>query len=218
MSDSERLIAMLAAEARPVRRLRPPLARAALWLLAAGAVVALSVAYHGVQPASLEALAAPREMFEWLLTLATAIGAVVAAFYVSLPDRSPRWALLGIVPAVAWLASAGFGCLVEIRELGAAAFAWGEPWLCLRYIAEMGVPLTAIMLLMLRHAGPLRPRATMLLAALGMAALSAVGLAFFHPDHTAWLGLLWHGAALAIVLAGGALGAAVLRKLYAPRY
>ncbi len=218
MSESERLIAQLAADARPVRRLRPPLTRAALWLLAAGAVVAVSVAYHGVQPASLEALGEAHEMFEWLLTLATGVGAVIAAFYISLPDRSPRWALLGILPAVAWLASTGFGCLAEFLEMGAAAFAWGEPWLCLRYIAEMGVPLTAVMLLMLRHAGPVRPLATMLLAALGMAGLSAAGLAFFHPDHTAWLGLLWHGAALAIVLAGGALGAAMLRKLYAPRH
>ena len=83
--------------------------------------------------------------------------------------------------------------------------------------AEMGVPLTVLMLVILRYAGPVRPLATMLLAALGMSGLSAAGLAFFHPVHTAWLGLVWHGAALAIVLASGALGSALLRMLYAPR-
>jgi hypothetical protein len=121
------------------------------------------------------------------------------------------------VPAAAWLATVGFGCFAEFLTMGAAAFAWGEPWLCLRYIAEMGVPLTVLTLMMLSYAGPVRPLATMLLAALGMSGLSAAGLAFFHPTHTAWLGLVWHRAALAIVLACGAPGAALLRMLYAPR-
>ena len=99
--------------------------------------------------------------------------------------------------------------------MGWAAFAWGEPWLCFRYITEMGVPLTVVSLIMLRHAGPIRPLQTMIMAALGMSALSAAGLTFFHPDHTAWLGLIWHGAALAVVLACGALSAAALRMSYA---
>ena len=214
---SEDLIAALAAEAKPVKPLRPPMARAALWIAVAGAIVALSVWLHGVNEDLLADMSEPYHALEWLLTLATGIGAIVAAFYVSLPDRSPRWALLGLVPAGAWLATVGFGCFAEFLTMGAAAFAWGEPWMCLRYIAEMGVPLTVLMLVILRYAGPVRPLATMLLAALGMSGLSAAGLAFFHPVHTAWLGLVWHGAALAIVLASGALGSALLRMLYAPR-
>lgn len=212
---SEDLIAALAGSARPVKRLAPPLARAALWLAIAGFVVAISVYFHGVRDDLVEELRQPREMAEWLFTLATGIGGIVAAFYVSLPDRSPRWALLAFAPGAIWLATVGFGCLVEYDAMGRAAFAWGEPWMCLRYIVEMGVPLTAVALLMLRHAGPIRPGLTMVLAALGMSGLSAAGLTFFHPEHTAWLGLIWHGAALAIVLGFGALGAALLRRLYA---
>ena len=42
MSEAtERLIGRLAAQAEPVRRLRPPAVRAALWLLAVGAVAGM---------------------------------------------------------------------------------------------------------------------------------------------------------------------------------
>jgi hypothetical protein len=121
------------------------------------------------------------------------------------------------VPAAFWLAAVGLGCLADLTAMGSAAFAWGEPWLCFRYITELGVPLTLVSLVMLRYAGPIRPLQTMMMAALGMSGLSAAGLAFFHPDHTAWLGLIWHGLALCVVLACGALGAALLKALYAGR-
>lgn len=217
MKSSEDLIAALAGSARPVAPLRPPMLRAAIWLALAIAVVATSVAVHGVNEGLLADLLQPLNLLEWLAALATGIGAIVAAFHLSLPDRSPRWALLALLPAGLWLATVGFGCLADIAAMGAAAFAWGEPWLCFRYITEMGVPLTLVTLVMLRYAGPIRPMQTMMMAALGMSGLSAAGLTFFHPDHTAWLGLIWHGAALALVLASGALGAAVLKAIYARR-
>lgn len=217
MKRSEDLIAALAGTAQPVKPLRPPMLRAAIWLALAIAVVAASVAFHGVNDDLLADLLQPLNLLEWLAALATGIGAIVAAFHLSLPDRSPRWALLALLPAGVWLASVGLGCLADFVAMGSAAFAWGEPWLCFIYITQMGVPLTLVSLLMLRYAGPIRPLQTMVMAALGMSGLSAAGLTFFHPDHTAWLGLIWHGAALAVVLACGALGAALLKALYARR-
>jgi hypothetical protein len=214
---SEDLIAALTGSARPVKPLLPPMLRAAIWLALAVAVVAGSVAVHGVKADLLADLLQPLNLLEWLAALATGVGAIVAAFHLSLPDRSPRWALLAVAPAALWLASVGLGCLADVAAMGSAAFAWGEPWLCFRYITELGVPLTIVTLIMLRYAGPIRPLQTMVMAALGMSGLSAAGLAFFHPDHTAWLGLIWHGAALAVVLACGALGAALLKALYARR-
>lgn len=217
MNRSEDLIAALAGSARSVTPLRPPMMRAAIWLALAIAVVAVSVYMHGVKDDLVEDMLQPLEMLEWLAALATGVGAIVAAFHLSLPDRSPRWALLALIPAALWLATVGLGCLADVVEMGWGAFAWGEPWLCFRYITEMGVPLTLVSLVMLRYAGPIRPLQTMVMAALGMSGLSAAGLTFFHPEHTAWLGLIWHGAALALVLACGALGAAVLKAVYARR-
>lgn len=215
---SEDLIAALAGSARPVKPLPPPMRRAAIWLALAITIVAISVAFHGVNDDLLADLLQPLHLLEWLAALATGIGAIIAAFHLSLPDRSPRWALLALLPAGLWLATVGIGCLADIAAMGmAAAFAWGEPWLCFIYITQMGVPLTLVSLVMLRYAGPIRPLQTMMMAALGMSGLSAAGLTFFHPDHTAWLGLIWHGAALAVVLACGALGAALLKALYARR-
>ena len=43
------LIDALCASLQPVRRLRPPLLRAALWLLLAAAVVALLAIFHGTR-------------------------------------------------------------------------------------------------------------------------------------------------------------------------
>lgn len=220
MSDanrSEELIAALAAEAKPVGRLAPPLRRAALWLALAVAIVAASVLWHGVDADLAAELLEPLHFAEWLAALATGVGGIIAAFHLTLPDRSPRWVWLALGPAGLWLATVSLGCLGDYLAMGMDAFAWGEPWLCLEYITQMGVPMTLLSLIMLRFAGPIRPVQTMLLAGLGMAGLSAAGLAFFHPPHTAWLGLLWHGAAVAVVLANGALGAALLRRLYAPR-
>jgi hypothetical protein len=218
MSESNRsedLIAALAAEARPVKPLRPPMWRAALWLALAVAIVALSVLYHGVNDDLAAELLEPLHLLEWLAALGTGIGGIIAAFHLSLPDRSPRWAWLAVAPAGAWLATVSLGCVADALAMGWDAFAWGEPWLCFEYITQIGVPLTLLSVVMLRYAGPIRPMQTMVLAALGMSGLSAAGLTFFHPDHTAWLGLIWHGAAFAVVVACGALGATLLKVLYA---
>ena len=44
------LIESLVAGAKPVRRLRPPAARAALWLLFAAAIVSVLAVSHGLRP------------------------------------------------------------------------------------------------------------------------------------------------------------------------
>lgn len=212
---SERLIDSLTADARPVRRLRPPLVRAALWIAVAVTVVAVTVVVHGVRPDLLDKAREPLALLEWLAAVATGIGAFLAAFHLSLPDRSSRWALAAIVPAAVWLATLGLGCLADFLADGMAAFAWGTSWSCFRYITEMGLPLTIVVLLALRHAGPVRPVATMLAAGLGAAALSAAGLTLFHGLDAAWLVLIWHGLALLAVIGAASLGGAILRRVYA---
>ena len=50
MITTPELIDLLAQNATPVRRLRPPLARAALWLLLAAFLFALLAIAHGLRP------------------------------------------------------------------------------------------------------------------------------------------------------------------------
>ena len=209
---SEDLIAALASQAAPVRRLRPPAWRTAGLVTLAGAIVALSVAWHGLRPDLAEKMSEPLYLLEWLASLATALGAFLAAFHLSLPDRSPRWLAAALVPAAIWLSAIGIGCLADFTEHGAHAFAWGVSLPCFRYITEMGIPLTLVVLVMIRHAAPIRPIPATLCAGLGAAALSAAGLSLFHDLEASWLVLIWHGSALITVLALAGLGGLVLRR------
>jgi hypothetical protein len=198
----------LAAGLAPVRRLRPPVWRAAAWLGFAASVLALAVALHGGFRHDLAArLALPYEVVQLAASVATGVLAAVAAFHLALPDRSPRWALLPLPALALWVASLGWGCLADLARVGPEALVLGTSWGCLRFIAGLGLPLTATMLWVLRHAGPVRPVPVALLGGLAAAALCSFGLSLFHHLDAAAMVLAWHGGAMAlVVLLGWAVG------------
>lgn len=205
---TEDLIADLAAGLAPVRRLRPPVWRAAAWLGFAASVLALAVALHGGFRHDLAArLALPYEVVQLAASVATGVLAAVAAFHLALPDRSPRWALLPLPALALWVGSLGWGCLADLARVGPEALVLGTSWGCLRFIAGLGLPLTATMLWALRHAGPVRPVPVALLGGLAAAALCSFGLSLFHHLDAAAMVLAWHGGAMAlVVLLGWAVG------------
>jgi hypothetical protein len=205
---TEDLIADLAAGLAPVRRLRPPVWRAAAWLSFAASVLALAVALHGGLRHDLAArLALPYEVVQLAASVATGVLAAVAAFHLALPDRSPRWALLPLPALALWVGSLGWGCLADLARVGPEALVLGTSWGCLRFIAGLGLPLTATMLWALRHAGPVRPVPVALLGGLAAAALCSFGLSLFHHLDAAAMVLAWHGGAMAlVVLLGWAVG------------
>lgn len=205
---TEDLIADLAAGLAPVRRLRPPVWRAAAWLGFAASVLALAVALHGGFRHDLAArLALPYEVVQLAASVATGVLAAVAAFHLALPDRSPRWALLPLPALALWVGSLGWGCLADLARVGPEALVLGTSWGCLRFIAGLGLPLTATMLWALRHAGPVRPVPVALLGGLAAAALCSFGLSLFHHLDAAAMVLAWHGGVMAlVVLLGWAVG------------
>lgn len=196
------LIGQLAAELRPVRRLPPPAIRAALWIGFAALVVAAFVAIFGPRHDLMERMARSHEVAQFAFAVATGVLAAIAAFELSLPDRSERWALLPLPTAMAWGGSLGMGCLADMDRMGPEALALGTSWGCFRFIVLMGVPLAASMVWMLRHAGPIRPVPVAALGGLAGAALSAAGLSLFHHLDAALMVLLWHGGSAALVVAG----------------
>jgi hypothetical protein len=105
------LIESLAARAEPVRRLRPPLVRAAAWLLFAGLMVVLMAAIKGLRPDLGSSLEQPRFAIDVAAALATGILAAVAAFVASLPDRSRLWLWLPVPALLVWVANIGHSCL-----------------------------------------------------------------------------------------------------------
>ncbi|MFC7538514.1 NrsF family protein [Siccirubricoccus deserti] len=93
------------------------------------------------------------------------------------------------------------GCLADVARLGPIEGQLGTSWGCLRFILLLGAPLAAALLLLLRHAGPVRPRPVLLLGALASAALCSAGLTLFHHLDAAVMVLLWHGGAALLLLA-----------------
>ncbi len=63
------------------------------------------------------------------------------------------------------------------------------------------------MLIMVRYAAPLRPRAVTMIGALSVAAITSTALSLFHDLDATMMILLWNlGTAALIVALGGALG------------
>jgi hypothetical protein len=197
VADAERLIEKLAAEARPVRRLRPPGLRAALWLGAAGATIALASTLFSDLHLVMARMQNERLVWEMAGMLLTGILAVVAAFYLSLPDRSPFWALLPLPPLALWLATTGYSCYSHWFTDG---WAPGSSWACLKFIIGVSVPLAASLLYLLRRAAPLAPVRVAAVGGLGVAAIAAFTLQFFHPFDVTFLDLGTQVAAAALVV------------------
>ena len=195
------VVAHLSADLRPVRRLPAPPVRAAAWIgLMAAMAAALSVFCD--LPALRDRLAAAPDM--WLAvagSTATAMLAALAAFELSVPGRSPRWALLPMPTLILWAWASGLGCL---RTWGApspsALGPVGEAGHCLTHILMMSVPLMTVMMVMVRRACPLRPNITALVSGLAVAAASATLLNFDHPYDASATDLLAHLVAVLLVI------------------
>lgn len=199
-SPHDRLIQGLASDLKPVRRLPSPGKRALAWL-AFVAIVACLLAPIADLPALERRLMAEPDM--WLAVTGstlTALLATVAAFQLSLPDRSRAWAWLPLPPALLWIGASGAGCLRSwfVPETHAADLSEARD--CLLFILALSVPLSALLFMMLRRAYPLQPGLTAAIAGLAVAAAAATLLNFFHPFDAAATDLAVHAFAVALVI------------------
>ena len=206
------LIGALAANVTPVRRLRPPLARATLWLSFAAVVLVLLAVSHGGRPDLALRLRQPTFVVSIAASLLTGILAALAVFLVSVPDRSRAWLLLPLPALVVWISTIGYGCLTDWVDLDAGSFRVGEAARCFATLVLTSVPLSLLMFVMLRHAAPLRPMPVALTGSLAVAAITASALSLLHAfDATAMI-LRWNlGSAALVVGMGSLLG----RKMFA---
>ena len=197
MTDTRTLIDQLAIRAQPVQPLASPLRRTLLWAVLAAAVIVLVVANYKLQPG---ALAAAPQQIEWLGSVLTALLAAYAVFQISVPGRSPSWAWLPLPAMLLWLSGLGWGCGREFLRSGSASFAFqSASWECAQAITLISIPLGLIMLLMVRHAGVVRPTPTAMLAALSAAAMSAAAVQLVHRGESALMVLVWHMGAVAML-------------------
>jgi hypothetical protein len=196
----DRLIDALAADLRPVRPLLPPALRTLLWLILVAIVAAVLAMFADVS-ATWHRLSAISDM--WIAALgsiATMATAALAAFELSLPDRSRAWALLPLPAATLWVGASGLGCIRSVLLPGTHVPAAGETLDCLLFIVGLSVPLSAALMVMLRRGYSLAPRLTAAMAGLASAASAATLLNLFHPFAVAAADLFVHGIAVLIVV------------------
>ena len=200
-ASHDQLIRGLAADLRPVRRLRPPLIRALAWL-AVFAVLAAGLAVFANLDAVWQRISAAPDL--WLAVIGstvTAILAAIAAFELSLPDAPRILAVLPLPAALLWAGASGFGCLRVWVAPESHVAVINEARDCLIFIVLLSVPLSALLLVMLRRAYPLYPGPTAAIGGLAVAAAAATLLNFFHPYDAAATDLAVHTVAVVLVIA-----------------
>jgi hypothetical protein len=193
------LIDALVECATPVRRLRPPLVRAGLWLILAAFILVLLAIGHGVRTDLAERLNQPVFAVSIAAALATAILAAVAAFMVSLPDRSQWWLVLPAPALAVWVGTIGYGCLTDWVGIGPDGVHLGETLRCFATLVLTSVPLAIALAVMLRHAALLRPGAVTLAGALAVAAITSSALSLFHDLDATMMILIWNLGTAALI-------------------
>ena len=210
-TSHDALIRGLADDLSPVTPLAAPAWRAAGWL---AAVVLLGIcgAWFADLPALAHRLSATPDMYLAVAgSTLTAVLAAFAAFQLSLPDRSRLWALLPLPPALVWILASGVGCLRTSLITGTHAPEMSEERDCLLVIVGLSLPLSVLLIVMLRKAYALQPGLTALIAGLASAAAAATLLNFFHPYDATASDLAVHFAAVAaVVMANRMFGARTL--------
>jgi hypothetical protein len=208
------LIETLSAQATPVRRLRPPLVRTGVWLLAAALVLGLLALLYGFRPDLAERLRHPSFALALAGALLTGVLAAVAAFHLSLPDRSRAWVLLPLPPLVLWLSTIGYGCLTDWVDVGPAGIEPGATLACFVTLVIASVPSSVVLLVMLRHTARLQPTVVAMTGGLASAGIAATALSLFHELDATVMVLVWNlGASALIVALAGMFGRSLFARV-----
>jgi hypothetical protein len=210
------LIDALVECATPVRRLRPPLVRAVLWLAFAGLILALLAIGHGVRADLAERLHEPMFAVSIAAALATGILAAMAAFAISLPDRSRWWLVLPLPALGMWIATIGYGCFADWVSIGPDGIRLGEELRCVVLLLLTSVPLAIALAAMLRYAALLRGGAVAMMGGLAVAAITATALSLLHNHDATVMILVWNlGTAALITSVGSLFGRRIFRWMAA---
>ena len=211
-ASREAFILKLAAELKPVQRLPSPARRAVVWLTAVVALAFMLAAVADRPGVAARLAAAPDLWLSLIGSTLTMILAVLAAFELSLPDRSPRWALLPIPAAMLWLGASGVGCLRGWLVPDVHPATLNDTKDCISFIIALSVPLSALLFGMLRRGHTLQPGLTAAVAGIASAAAAASLLVLFHPYDASVTDLAVHIVAVALVIiASRAYGGRVLQ-------
>jgi hypothetical protein len=216
--SNEQLVQALSADLTPVDRLAPPSLRVLLWLAMVGAV-ALALTMVSDVGAMIQRLVAAPDL--WLAAMGSALTAVLAAaaaFQLALPDRKAAWALLPLPAVLLWIGASGMGCLRPWSIADAYPMPPDGTEHCLIFILGLSLPLSLLLIVMMRRGFSLRPNLTAIIGGLACASAAATLLNFIHPYDAAATDLTVHAFAVAIVIVANTLYGSrlLMRKMHSP--
>jgi hypothetical protein len=211
--STDEIVNHLTAGLKPVKRTISPILGAALWLTASAAFIGAMVWHHGMRPDIGRLLDDTGYRMLFAASVATAALGALATFIVSLPDRSVRWALLPIPGLVLWLSDAGIGCYSDWARAGPDGLVLGTSFSCMGWIAAVSLPAVALLTVMIRHAAFVRPRLSLCLGMLSIAALASAGLMLFHEIDATLMIFVWHSSAALILTGLAGISAPIFRRL-----
>jgi hypothetical protein len=216
MSDlrsHEALIDRLGTDLVPVRRLLPPWLRTVGWILVVAAIAAVLLMHYGAEPMLRRWAGTPDLGWAGIGAVITAVTAAWAAFALGVPGRRAAWAWLPLPGALLWIGASGLGCLRTWIAPGTQVASMHQSADCLIFIISFSIPLSALLIVLVRRACPLRPVLTAVLIGLASAAASASLLEICHAFDAAATDLLTHVLAVAVVVAVNAtMGGRLLSK------
>ena len=167
----------------------------------AAAVLGLLCVAHGVRPDLAARLRQPGSSSACAARWRLPVLAALASFKLGVPGSSRRWLLLPLPALVVWVSTIGFGCLTDWVSMSADGVRIGEAARCFATLLLTSLPLSLAMLVMLRHAAPLRPAAVSAVGGLAIAAMTSFALALLH-DLDATVMILISNLGMAALIAG----------------
>jgi len=215
MSDvrlPESLIQSLGDQLTPVRRLPPPWLRTLGWLTGVAVIAVVLLMHFGATHMIHRWIVEPDIAVAGIGAIITAVCAAWAAFALGVPGRSWRWVWLPLPGFLLWVGASGLGCMRDWLGPDAHIAKFNEASDCLIFIISFSVPLSALMIWLLRRACPLRPVLAAIMVGLASAAASAALLEICHAFAVAATDLLTHAMAVAfVVLANAVMGGRLLQ-------
>lgn len=207
--DTERLIQSLARDVAPVRPLRRPSVRAAVWVAGAAAYLAVLIAVMSPRDDLGTRAQDTQFLFEQGAALLMGVTAAAAALASVVPGARLRLLLLLPVASLAvWLGLIGVRTLQDAQTLGLSR-ALQVNWRCVTAILAGAAVPAVVMARMLRRGAPLTPRLTAGLGGLAAAGLGNLAVCLSHPHG---VDLIWHaGTVLLLAVLAARVGASLLR-------
>lgn len=208
---TEDLIALMAKDASPAKRLGPAFSG---WLaLGSAASALLLLATIGLRPDIAAMIATPRVAFKILLTLSLAGSAILLARRMGEPGVSlrPALALIGVA-GLALVGGVAAELLAVPRASWAASLIGRNARFCLFFIPTLSLLPLLAMMLALKRGAPDQPGLAGAGAGLAAGAVAAAIYAWHCPDDSPLFVATWYMLSILVVtLTGAAIGARALK-------